>query len=236
MPGTDLAASIVEAWLSAPRFGVYLSRSGNDSTRALNLYQWNAQVASALLHDIGHLEVLVRNRYDPRLLSHYPDWTDPSSALWTLETGYTQTRASQRDSNRLSVKAITKARRGASTHGHVVANLSFGFWTALTQSERDATIWTPTLSGAYPGMTRGQVHNNMRKLNVFRNRLAHWEPVFTRTTGLMRQLNLMDDMFLALDVDVRNWVGANSKVPAVVAQMPETVLTPWTGSYLGSSV
>lgn len=233
MPGPNLDLALVEEWLSAPRFGVYLTRSGNDASRALRLYQWNARVASALLHDIGHLEVLIRNRYDPRLLSLYPDWTDLSSTLWTLETGFAQTQASQRESNEFSLREISKARRGAGTHGHVVANLNFGFWTALTRSERDATVWTPILSAVYPGMTRGQVHNNMRKLNVFRNRLAHWEPVFTRTTGLMRQLQLMDDMFLALDSDVRDWVGANSEVQGVIGGMPESVLTPWAGSYLG---
>lgn len=63
-PTSPPAGSWVEAWLSAPRFAVYLTATGGDRARALALYEWNAQLSAALLHDLAHLEVGLRNAYD----------------------------------------------------------------------------------------------------------------------------------------------------------------------------
>jgi hypothetical protein len=57
----------VEARLSAPRFEVYLAAASGDRARALALYEWNAQLSAALLHDLAHLEVGLRNAYDVAL-------------------------------------------------------------------------------------------------------------------------------------------------------------------------
>lgn len=51
----------IEAWLSAPRFAVYLTDAGSDRNLALARYDWNARMAAALHHDLGHLEVGLRN-------------------------------------------------------------------------------------------------------------------------------------------------------------------------------
>ena len=190
MPSVPLTALTAELWLSAGRLEIYLSATGGDLHRALRLYDWNARITAACLQDLGHLEVLVRNSYDRQLSNASPDWSSAADPIWSRETGIQTTRTKQAKSNTYSQTSLRTARSKAPrpTHGHTIANLTFGFWTALTQSERDATIWTPILSPLFPGATRGPVHDRMDKLNKFRNRLAHWEPVFSRTTGLMRQL------------------------------------------------
>jgi hypothetical protein len=58
----------IEAWLSTGRFGTYLSAAQGSRSLALALYEWNARLGAAFLHDLGHLEVGLRNAYD-RVLS-----------------------------------------------------------------------------------------------------------------------------------------------------------------------
>lgn len=60
---TDVGAW-VEAWLSEPRLARYLAESGGDRARALDLYEWNLRLGAALMRDIAHVEVAVRNAYD----------------------------------------------------------------------------------------------------------------------------------------------------------------------------
>lgn len=45
----------VERWLSPPRFAVYLHTAAHDRHAALELYEWNARLSSALGHDLAHL-------------------------------------------------------------------------------------------------------------------------------------------------------------------------------------
>lgn len=67
-PGIPPVGPWVEQWLSAPRFVVYVAAADGDSERALALYEWNAQISAALLRDLAHLEVGLRNAYDRALV------------------------------------------------------------------------------------------------------------------------------------------------------------------------
>ncbi|WP_455905665.1 hypothetical protein [Microbacterium sp.] len=231
----SLPYSTAQRWLSPHRLGVYMTVTSGDSHAALELYEWNAEVASACLRDVGHFEVIIRNRYEERLTPHQSDWTAKSSPLWVAENGIEQTRRKQRYSNRKSRDALDRALQDApqATPGHIIANLMFGFWASMTRSERESTIWTPILSGIFPGKGRGPIHDQMTKLNNFRNRLAHWEPVFSNTTGLEFQLRKFDELFTLVDNDVANWVGARSTVLDTIDECPVPGLSLSVSSYLG---
>ena len=100
-PTSPLAGSWVEAWLSAPRFAVYLTATGGDRARALALYEWNAQLSAALLHDlrnrVAHHEPLLNTdvaarladllglakRLDPQLGQHVQATSTVASLLAT---------------------------------------------------------------------------------------------------------------------------------------------------------
>ena len=235
MPPVQLTTFDAEQWLSSGRLGIYLNAAGNDLGRALRLYEWNAQVTAACLHDLGHLEVLIRNFYDVELSKLSPNWTSAEDQIWAHLAGIQSTKKLQTKSNAYSKQSLSKARKRLHhpTHGQIVANLTFGFWTALTQAERDATIWTPILNPIFPGSTRGTVHNRMDKLNTFRNRLAHWEPVFSKTTGLMKQLSNVDELFTSLSPAVAFWVSERSTVVSLIKTAPEPLLSQPPQTYLG---
>ncbi len=66
-----------ELWLSTPRLRRYLAACGGDRERALRLYDWNARISAALLCDLAHFEVALRNAYDRALMA--ATWTSPLS-------------------------------------------------------------------------------------------------------------------------------------------------------------
>lgn len=235
MSGCHLPPDDAERWLSAGRLTIYTDVTDGDTRRALDLYDWNARATAACLHDVGHLEVLLRNRYDTEMVRAHPNWTNQHDDLWQLTSGNAQTRAAQDKANRISKTNLWKAARhpAVSTHGHVVANLTFGFWTNLTTAERVDTLWTPILASIFSGSARGPVHDKIYKLNNFRNRLAHWEPLFSGTTGLLDQLVRVDDLFNRLDPAVAAWVGERSQVLDILRASPEPVLGVFPSGYLG---
>lgn len=71
----------VEAWLSAPRFGVYIGAAGGDRRLALDLYEWNAVVSAAFQRDLAYLEVALRNAYDAAIVAN----TRPGAPHWIAD-------------------------------------------------------------------------------------------------------------------------------------------------------
>lgn len=67
----------IDSWLGAARFQRYIDESDGDRTRALALYEWNVELGQALMHDIAHFEVALRNAYDNAISAtwpHNPHW------------------------------------------------------------------------------------------------------------------------------------------------------------------
>lgn len=88
------------------------------------------------------------------------------------------------------------------------------------------------LSSVFPGRARGHVHDRVLKLSQFRNRLAHWEPVFSTSTGLARRLTELDDLLRDLDNDVATWVGSRSTVIPLLSHPPLPSVRLTVPSYL----
>lgn len=192
-------------------------------------------MTAACFRDFSHFEVLLRNRYAEQLDARHPDWTSTSSTLWRLETGLPQTRGEQAKQNKVSRSLLQTARNRApvGTPGHILANLSFGFWANLTTAPRSSTVWN-IVKPVFPHMARGAVHDPIVRLNNFRNRLAHAEPVFSSTTGLAQRLTEFDQFLKRLDPSVAAWVGSRSEVLPLLRAQPSGVHIT-APSYLGQT-
>lgn len=168
--------SWVVEWLSEERLRRYLIAAGHDDDRALRLYEWNANVNAALLHDFAHFEVGVRNLYDRGLQlslhqgeNHWLD-TIPLRRLFPHQHG--GDRRAREDVDRARARAGHGAPPGA-----ILAELMFGFWAKLTANRLHSTVW-PHLEQVLPSQTdRMLLHESMEQLNKARNRVAHHEPV-----------------------------------------------------------
>lgn len=232
-----------ERWLSRPRLQRYLDPTGQDLDLARRLYRWNTATSAAAMVELAHLEVAMRNAYVRRLSARFPDWLSPSSALWSRRIGNPARQADQQRANDATLDRLEEAERGLRhnrTPDRIVANTSLGLWCNLTDSHREPTIWTPILSTAYPpGTKRGPVHRMALNVNSFRNRVAHHEPLFSKTTALgdrvreVRILHALLDPFSADRTfsDQLQRLVSNCPVPGLVRwpeplnHRPSTLLT-----------
>lgn len=224
-PSLPPAGPWVEAWLSATRFAVYLTATGADRARALALYEWNAQLSAALLHDLAHLEVGLRNAYDTALSAHWPGpphWTLAGNTVFppvyrTRDRRRVDVNEKQRESLR---HAIANAGGPAVPPGKIVAELRFGFWRYLSSAAHEKTLWVPALHRAFPPGTDRAAHVDgpVGRLHDLRNRVAHHEPLLAVDVAG----RLADVMGLAarLEPELGRHVHATSAVSGLLAARP----------------
>jgi len=70
----------IDDWLGFPRFQKYVDACGGDRARALALYEWNVSLGQALMRDIAHFEIALRNTHDAAFT---PRW--PGNDHWLLD-------------------------------------------------------------------------------------------------------------------------------------------------------
>jgi len=201
--------------ISADRFGTYRQATGGDDGLALRLYEWNIQISAAFLGPLQILEVALRNAAHERmaLLRGRSDWWHSPGINLQVEHA---TRVCE---------AIVKASRGGvPTPGKVVAELPFGFWVALLgkggRHRYEHRLWWPALRQAFPHYQgpRKDLHIQVDHLRLFRNRIAHHEPIFAR--------HLAADHASLIEVvgwicpTTCDWMAARSRVDAVLAGNP----------------
>jgi len=222
----------IETWLSAGRFGTYLSAAQGSRTLALALYEWNTRLGAAFLHDLGHLEVGLRNTYDQALwkatIPGESHWSETMTMLKLFPVVMKKDPVLQRlvDSNETPRSQIERARKDASRPGNtspvpgkVVAEVMFGFWTYLTSNAHEKTIWVPYLHAAYPIKTdRRKIHQTLYELREFRNRVAHHEPLLVGSEFERRKIISVASRLLPKDAFVH--LTQNSEVLKILGDRP----------------
>lgn len=164
------------------RFQTYLREAAGDRRWALDLYEWNTTMAAAILHDLAHVEVAVRNAYDGALVGRQPGtvhWTNDELRYFPVKW-QTANNGRRYDENATPREQIAYARRsagGAAPPGKIVAELMFSFWRYLSITAREVPLWRPYLHhGFVQGTRRVAVDGPMSRLHRLRNRVAHHEP------------------------------------------------------------
>lgn len=221
----------IEAWLGAARFKRYLDECAGDRSRALALYEWNVELGQALMHDIAHFEVALRNAYDTTISASWPHRTHwllhPESPavmpIWRTKSVKGVKRGS--DVNFLTRRnvdeAIKKCGYGNANPGKVIAELTFGFWRQFTTASMEKSVWVPYLHRAFPrGTSRSTVDAQISAVNTLRNRIAHHEPLFAQTLDPNAVHDDMMECLLLLSPDVHTHVLRTSSVLPLLAAKP----------------
>lgn len=185
----------VENWLSPARYAVYLTAADGDRARALALYEWNTALACAVLRDLSHFEIALRNAYARALdttwtgTGHWLD--DPGSPLRAPLIRVRKGRRGPRrrvdinDKTRGAIDGARKRYGHTAPPGKVIAELSLGVWRYLSTSAHEKTLWVPHLHHAFPpGTHRATVDQLIGALHELRNRAAHWEPLLAAPVAL----------------------------------------------------
>ena len=221
----------IEGWLSAGRFSTYLEAAGGSRKRALDLYEWNAKLSSAFLHDLSHLEVGLRNACDRQLaaatLPGDTHWTAPGTLLTLFPVLMRRNKLTGllHDVNKIPRNSVERARKSAAAKprtsplpGKTVAEIMFGFWTYLLADSHEKTIWVPYLHKAFPlGTDRNRLNDSLASLRDFRNRVAHHENILNGSEGERRRIIYVVRL---LSTDALKHLQANSDVAAILAKRP----------------
>jgi CBS domain-containing protein len=170
-PNLPQQIAAIRTSLSEPRFATYLTKSGGDEAYAVELYLYNTRVAKAFMFPLGVVEVALRNAIDALLVSRH-------NADWHLDSDFRQNVLMTEGLNTLD-KAINRAGLNA-THGQVVAELTFDFWSNLLRPDY-GDLWRTSLNIVFPNILRSTTRHDVqvmaKDINRFRNRVAHHEPI-----------------------------------------------------------
>jgi hypothetical protein len=145
--------------------------------RALDLYAWNVNAATALYPVLHMNEVALRNAVDRALASQFGvQWPYSSGFLRTLPRFERQAF----EGTRVRLERSLKVARVST--GDVVAAQTYGFWVLLLTSRYQGRIWqqefTQSFPSAPPRVDRSVVHDRADEIRRLRNRIAHHEPMF----------------------------------------------------------
>jgi hypothetical protein len=140
--------------------------------QAIQLYERNTELSEALYAVLQGLEVALRNSIHSVMTAHHgrDDWYD-HVVLRDVERGRI---ADARVMIQQSGKPVTS--------GKMVAELTFGFWVALTAKDYATSLWIPYLHRAFPQkrLAHGVVHRRLNNIRKLRNRVAHHECILDR--------------------------------------------------------
>lgn len=157
----------LEAALSTPRLSKYRDWLSGDNSRVVALYALNLAVSESLYTSQHILEITLRNAINDRMQRlHGAGWiTDPQ----IIQNTFQQQKV---------IEAIRKVRPPVE-NGSIVAELTFGFWTALF-GRRNAQLWGQQLKpifGPSRPLQRKEVAKRLDRVRNLRNRIAHHEPI-----------------------------------------------------------
>ena len=164
----------IERTITKERLTRYLGATGQNVSRALELYEYNVQLSEVLYGLLHGLEVTVRNAEHDALTASYgtPTWYDaaPLSPYWKDRITH------------------AKAKSGAAGKpGKVVSELTFGFWVDLLKRSNHRILWVERkLHTAFPNARgiRASIHGRLKAIQLLRNRISHHEPVLTAASTL----------------------------------------------------
>jgi len=163
----------IKLGLSEARLNGYKRYSGDSDFDCLLRYLWNSKLSESFYVPLQNLEVVLRNRIHDSLTDHYKTklWFDRPHLLG----GYQPKQLGQ------ARKKLKKVDRNNADK--IVAELNFGFWSALANKRYSATLVPVMLRDCFKQVTpiyrkRFYLASVLDNLRLFRNRVFHHEPIW----------------------------------------------------------
>ena len=168
----------IEQTLSEPRFGTYraaiLSVLGKEcKVTALELYQWNAILASRFFFPLHIYEVALRNAISDAISSRYGEnW--PINDIFQNSLNY--------QDKRTLLKALEGGYEGV---GKLLPELKFVWFENMLTRRHDGRIWSRYIRAVFPNAPltlspaelRARLKEACYVVRKFRNRCGHHEPI-----------------------------------------------------------
>ena len=161
--------------LSNERIGAYRDRLADKRNAELfTHYAWNIALSESLYPSLQILEVVLRNSIHKAISqdSGQLNWYDDDKII----------NIKDKDTI-IKVKKTLLGMRKQIEAGRVVAELNFGFWTALMDRRYEQVLFPKLLKPCFPYMprherTRKNVSARFERIRRLRNRIFHHEPIW----------------------------------------------------------
>ena len=206
----DFATKLLMA-LSDERIGAYRDRMSEDSNANLFAhYAWNIALSESLYPSLQILEVVLRNRIHQTACYHFgkPHWYEDDTII----------NIKDRDSVSKAKKTLAMMNKPIES-GRIIAELNFGFWTALMDRRYEQVLWPRLLKPCFPNMarhirTRKNISGRFERIRRLRNRIFHHEPIWY-WHDLEKQHQDILEAIAWIEPAARDFVTAIDKFPDV---------------------
>ncbi len=205
--------------LSLQRMSTFDKAASGSSSDSLALYNWNAQLASALLYPFHIFEVSIRNAVSDAIGStHTTNWHKATSferSLKKSKYGY----CPKDDLAKVSQKhaQLSKA----------IPEFKFVFWEKMLTARYQKQIWDNHIYTVFQnhttlGLSKYDLRDHLRlrieSVREVRNRVAHHEPILRFDIPLL--LANMEEVIKLRCTDTSNWMMANQRVLEIYNEKP----------------
>ncbi|OXM99396.1 RNA-binding protein [Bifidobacterium vansinderenii] len=218
----------LERWFSVERMATYVRSAQATGCDVVDLYVWNGRISKALLEDIAHVEVLLRNFMSVRLANAcgHDDWYR-DDARFRFNSSRTRRFENSIDEIERQIRYSGKP----VTPGRVIADMSLGSWCFLLSSRLEQTVWRalrdPANGGMpnYPSRRRAMFESHVKTMRDLRNRLSHQEHIVLGNLAdeqryLDGQCANLGWIARAIDPKAADWIRSQSRVTALRARRP----------------
>lgn len=158
---------------SSKRLSCYRN-TGEGDVECLTRYLWNIALSESLYPAMQCLEVSLRNSI------HVAISEGKANQYWFEDSAY----IAPAELNRVAdARQILQRQRKHIDADRIIAELNFGFWTALFDSRYEQILWHRYLRAVFPSMPRQirsriSVSQRLNKIRYLRNRVFHYEPIW----------------------------------------------------------
>jgi hypothetical protein len=202
---TDYDQEAIADLISEARFKAYL-READSKANALELYQWNASMASAMFELVGHLEVVLRNTVDKTLSE---SWSEAERRIPWFMLKLPGVDA------RLTTPTWDDA---AVDRDAALATLTMGFWAKLIGTPK---VWPALQAGFIASCSHDELKSRTDQVHELRNTLAHHGSMLD--VDVVAERDNVLSLAGLIGTDVRNWLSSLERVTGVNRTRPNTV-------------
>lgn len=201
----------MEKHFSRARIERYRKARNGDAALAAADYSRNMLLAEAMVPMLNVLEIALRNALHTHLVQLYKreDWWE----AWEGNSRFDKLRKNIED-----VKLKLAGRREKSTPDKILAELTFGFWSSLFNSQYQDELWK-ALRLAFPRCPKDQrkrhtISASLNQVRDLRNRVFHHEPLLWLTPDLCDQHGRGVGVINWLDPQLGVWLQRHDRLAA----------------------
>jgi|GEM_PF-840514 len=209
------------------RMNTYLRSSLGNYERAVALYRWNSELASAYWEAIAYIEVALRNLLDRKMTQRQIFLG--RGRHWIFDDNYELGRSkdpsmapSQPFKEIADAMGRVRKNRKPLTPDQIISELSFGFWHQLV-SKKQLFLWPELASGFVNAPSRRQSYISNLTLDIrdLRNRIGHHHRL--GSNAIENGFHIINQLADSIDRDLVVWIGSNSRINELLKTNPMNV-------------